>query len=61
MKKFVAMLALTVVLAMSAAPAFASTGRDFGAHHAGHAVEQTGFTAEMNPGTHTGFAGWTHE
>lgn len=61
MKKVVAMLALTVVLAMSAAPAFASTGSDFGAHHAGHAIEEGGFTADMNPGTHTGITGWMAE
>lgn len=61
MRKMVAMLAMTVVLAMSAAPAFAATGRDFGDHHADHAVEMTGFTGEHNPGTHTGYAGWNHE
>lgn len=61
MRKLTAMLALTVVLAMSAAPAFAATGRDFGAHHSGHAIEHGGFTGEHSPGLHEGFAGWEHE
>lgn len=58
------MLALTAVLALSlAVPAFAvngsgGTGLAFGDHHATHAQDMTGFSAEMNPGTHTGFAGW---
>lgn len=59
------LVALTAVLALSlAAPALAvngsgGAGAAFGAHHATHAQEMTGFTADMNPGTHTGFAGWT--
>lgn len=62
MKKLVALFALTVVVAMSATPAFASTGRDFGAHHSAHAIEMAGFTGDHNPGVHhTGYAGWTHE
>jgi hypothetical protein len=53
------MLALAV-----AAPAFAvngsgGAGRDFGQHHANHAREMGGFTADMNPGVmHQGFSGW---
>lgn len=53
--------ALVIVLAL-AAPAFASggsTGREFGAHHSEHAIEMTGYTADMNPGgMHRGFSGW---
>lgn len=53
--KFAVALALAL---MVAAPAFAATGAEFGAHHAAHAQEMGGFTADMNPGTHQGFAGW---
>lgn len=54
---FVAAAVLAFALAV---PAFAADGRAFGEHHASHAQEMTGFTAEMNPGVmHTGFAGWT--
>jgi len=50
-----------VIALMVAAPAFAAEGKDFGTHHATHAQEMTGFTAEMNPGIHQGFAGWMAE
>ena len=66
MKKKMVMFAVTAVLALAAAsPAFAvdgssGAGADFGAHHAAHAQEMTGFTGTMNPGvTHQGFSGWT--
>ncbi len=60
MKRTLIALALGVVLALAAAtPAFAATGAEFGAHHASHAIEMTGFSADMNPGMHQGFAGWT--
>lgn len=59
MRKLITVLALTVVMSMAAAPAFASTGRDFGTHHSTHAIEEGGFTGTHNPGVHhTGFAGW---
>lgn len=63
MRKLISLFALTVVLAMAAAPAFASTGREFGSEHvAKHATEMGGFTGDHNPGVHhTGYAGWTHE
>ncbi len=62
MRKLVTMLALTVVLAMSAAPAFAATGREFGRHHAEHATEMGGFTGGHNPGVdHRGYSDWTME
>lgn len=58
-------LALALVLALAyASPAFAvsgakGAGEEFGTHHADHAVEMTGFTADMNPGVkHLGFSGW---
>jgi len=47
-----------VLLLAAASSAFAATGSDFGAHHSAHAIEMTGFTADMNPGTHQGYAGW---
>lgn len=59
MKKSIVMFALTIVLTMAAAsPALAATGADFGAHHAEHARDMGGFSAEMNPGMHQGFSGW---
>jgi len=64
MKKALAVLAMTAVLALGmAAPTFAVTGADgagsaFGQHHAAHAQEMTGFTGTENPGMHQGFAGW---
>ena len=58
LKKITFALALVLALAY-ASPALAASGAEFGAHHADHAIEQGGFTAEMNPGVkHTGFAGW---
>ena len=59
--KRLAVLGVVLVLGiLGAAPAFgADAGRDFGLHHASHAQEMTGFTGEMNPGMHRGFAGWT--
>lgn len=46
-----------------ATPAFATgsagSGAAFGDHHATMAQEMSGFSADMNPGMHTGFAGWT--
>lgn len=59
MKKF-GLLFVTMVLALSvASPAFAATGAEFGAHHAAHAQEMTGFTGTMNPGVkHLGFSAW---
>lgn len=59
------LVALTAILALSlAVPAFAvngsgGAGAAFGDHHATHAQDMTGFTADMNPGIHSGFAGWT--
>lgn len=56
-------LALVLVFAF-AAPAFAQTGANgageaFGLHHAEHAQEMGGFTADVNPGVmHQGFLGW---
>lgn len=62
MKKIFAALVFSAVLALAAAsPVFAATGADFGAHHSAHAIEMGGFTADMNPGMHQGFAGWTAE
>lgn len=63
MKRSIIGLALAAVLALSvASPAFAASGRDFGDHHATHAVEEGGFTAEHNPGVmHEGYAGWMAE
>lgn len=63
MKK-IALLTVTVILALAAAtPAFAAdttAGRDYGLHHATHAQEMTGFTGTENPGVmHQGFSGWT--
>lgn len=61
----ISIFVLSAVLALAvAAPAFATgaggAGRDFGQHHATHAQEMGGFTAEMNPGVmHQGFSGWT--
>ena len=64
MTRFITLMAaLTLALAL-AAPAFAvdasaGAGKAFGEHHASHAEDMTGFTAEMNPGvTHLGFSGW---
>jgi hypothetical protein len=62
--KRIALLTVTVILALAAAtPAFAATttaGRDYGLHHATHAQEMTGFTGTENPGVmHQGFSGWT--
>lgn len=60
MKKMLITLALGATLALAAtAPVFAATGAEFGAHHADHAIEMTGYTVDMNPGIHQGFAGWT--
>ena len=60
--KRLALVALTLSVTMvfaAASPAFAATGAEFGAHHAVHAIEMGGFSADMNPGVHQGFAGWT--
>ena len=60
MKRTLMAVVLGAVLMLSlASPAFAATGADFGAHHSTHAIEMGGFTADMNPGTHQGFTGWT--
>lgn len=64
MSRFVvAAMAFALVLSL-AAPAFANgsggAGREFGKHHSEHAREMGGFSAEMNPGMHRGFAGWEH-
>lgn len=56
-RSVVTFLLVVTVLAMSAAPALAATGRDFGEHVAEHAL-QGHFSGEMNPGTHRGFAGF---
>lgn len=60
-----ATLAVVAVLVFAvASPAFATTapignGRDFGEHHAEHAVDMGGFTGTMNPGVgYQGFSGW---
>lgn len=43
-----------------AAPANGGAGSEYGQHHATHAQESGGFTADMNPGVkHKGFSGWT--
>lgn len=60
MKRTLVAVALGAVLMLSvASPAFAATGGDFGTYHATHAVEMGGYTVDMNPGMHQGFAGWT--
>jgi len=60
MKRTLVVLALSAALMIAAAaPAFAATGQEFGAHHSTHAIEMGGFSADMNPGMHQGFAGWT--
>lgn len=61
MRRALIVLAVVMVLVIgSAMPAFAgSAGSEFGGHHAQMAQDMGGFTAEMNPGMHQGFAGWT--
>ena len=59
-KRTLIVMALSAVLMLAAAsPAFAATGDEFGTHHSTHAIEMDGFTTDMNPGVHKGFAGWT--
>ncbi len=51
-------LALTILLlGLTAAPAMATTGREYGAHIKEHALEAH-FSGEENPGHHQGFAGF---
>lgn len=60
MTRIVTFVAAMVLALAMAVPAFAAdAGADFGAHHATHARDMGGFSATMNPGMHTGFAGWT--
>jgi len=64
MKRIVVFALAAALSLIVAVPAFAAgsggAGLDFGQHHAAHALEMDGFTAEMNPGVmHTGFSGWT--
>lgn len=64
MRRIAQIMAVAMLALAFAAPAFAAgsggAGAEFGAHHAGHAQEMTGFTGSENPGVmHTGFAGWT--
>jgi hypothetical protein len=63
MKRALTGLALTAVLVLAlAAPAFAATGAEYGAHHAEHAVNEGGFVGDHNPGVmHKGFSGWMAE
>ncbi|HZD58972.1 MAG TPA: hypothetical protein VE439_00775 [Anaerolineae bacterium] len=59
MKRFAISLAVIVTLILGlTAPAYAATGYDFGQHHSTHAREMSGFTKDMNPGMHRGYAGW---
>lgn len=61
MRRSLVVLMIVMVLVIgSALPAFAgSAGSEYGLHHAGMAIENTGFTGEHNPGVmHQGFANW---
>jgi Skp family chaperone for outer membrane proteins len=47
-----------LAMLMSASPAAAASGADFGTCVADHAQTEGGFSAAHNPGMHQGFAGW---
>lgn len=63
MKKVMAAVMVTVVFALmpavaGAAPASGGAGADYGTHVSGHARTGGGFSGDMNPGVHRGFAGF---
>jgi len=55
--RLIVLMAVTLLLASSVATAVAVTGRVYGEHITEHALERH-FSAEMNPGSHRGFAGF---
>lgn len=66
MRKVIVFALAAVIALVVAVPAFATgadgAGRDFGLHHAEHAVMEGGFTRTDNPGVmHKGFSGWMGE
>ena len=45
-------------IAVNAAPVTSGAGAEYGAHISDHAREMRGFSGQMNPGDHSGFAGF---
>ena len=54
-------LAVDACLALlaGATPVAASSGSDFAASVVQHATGEVGFSGDLNPGMHQGFAGWS--